>query len=119
MTVDRAAVVVLVLHRKRNINKMCENARGFCPLAFFVVGNRGEPEASRSGQDRRGGEERVVKFCISRKRLFVFIYKNCAKTVQFQTSSLFQKYDEFTLQYILSRPFGPAHFYLLPARPST
>ena len=56
MTVDRAAVVVLVLHRKRNINKMCENARGFCLLAFFVVGNRGEPEASRSGQDRRGGE---------------------------------------------------------------
>lgn len=77
MTVDRAAVVVLVLHRKRNINKMCENARGFCLLAFFVVGNRGEPEASRSGQDRRGGEEHVVKFCISRKRLFVFIYKNC------------------------------------------
>ena len=57
MTVDRAAVVVLVLHRKRNINKMCENARGFCPLAFFVVGNRVEPEAGRSGQDRRGGEE--------------------------------------------------------------
>ena len=77
MTVDRAAVVVLVLHRKRNINKMCENARGFCLLAFFVVGNRVEPEAGRSGQDRRGGEERVVKFCISRKRLFVFIYKNC------------------------------------------
>ena len=70
MTVDRAAVVVLVLHRKRNINKMCENARGFCLLAFFVVGNRVEPEASRR-------EERVVKFCISRKRLFVFIYKNC------------------------------------------
>ena len=46
-------------------------------MAFFVVGNRVEPEASRSGQDRRGGEERVVKFCISRKRLFVFIYKNC------------------------------------------
>ncbi len=56
MTVDRAAVVALVLHRKRNINKMCENARGFCPLAFFVVGNRGEPEASRSWDEGGGGK---------------------------------------------------------------
>ena len=31
-TVDRAAVVVLALRRKRN--KMCENASGLCPLAF-------------------------------------------------------------------------------------
>lgn len=54
---------------------------------------------------------------ICHRRTYPAACRSCAKTVQFQTSSLFQRYDEFTLQYMLPRPFGPAHFCLLPARP--
>ena len=68
MTVDRAAVVVLVLHRKRNINKMCENARGFCLLAFSLLeigASRKQVEVGRT--EGAGKHVLECKFVVSLK----------------------------------------------------